>query len=87
MAGVLSLLICKTYSMQNTLIPASFLAAALATEKNLLKTDNQLLVIREQDATAASRLYQLFFQGKRKVIQPAITDDSVSEPDYYSSYE
>jgi hypothetical protein len=77
----------KTYNMRNTFIPASFLAVALSTEKNVLKTDHEILIIREEDASAASRLYRLFFHGEKKMVQPVFADESVSEPDYYSSYE
>jgi hypothetical protein len=73
--------------MKNILIPASFLAVAFTAERKLLKTENQLLVIREEDKATASRLYSLFFHEQRKEVQPAFTDESVSEPDYYSSYE
>lgn len=73
--------------MKNILIPASFLAVALTAERKLLKTENRLLVIREEEKNAASRLYSLFFHEQRKEIQPAFTDEPISEPDYYSSYE
>lgn len=73
--------------MKNILIPASFLAVAFTAERKLLKTDDQLLIIREEDKTNASRLYSLFFHEQRKQVQPVFTDESVSEPDYYSSYE
>ncbi len=73
--------------MQNTFIPASFLAVALTTERKILKTDHEVLVIREEDTSAASRLYRLFFHGESKKVEPVFADESVSEPDYYSSYE
>jgi hypothetical protein len=73
--------------MRNTLIPASFLAMALATEKKVLKTDNEILVIREEDSITASRLYRLFFNEQRSVAKPAIHDELNSDTDYYSSYE
>lgn len=73
--------------MKNIVIPASFLAVALTSERKLLKADNQLLIIREEENTAASRLYRLFFHGQRKEMQPVLTSEPVSEPDYYSSYE
>lgn len=73
--------------MKNLLIPASFLAVALTTERKLLKGDNQLLVIREYDDTTASRLYRLFFHEQPKETQPAFKNEPVSEPGYYSSYE
>jgi hypothetical protein len=73
--------------MKNILIPASFLAVAFTAERKLLKADNQLLVIREEDKATASRLYRLFFQEQRKEMRQAFTDEPVSEPDYYSSYE
>lgn len=73
--------------MKNILIPASFLAVALATERKLLKNENQLLVIREEEKGTESRLYSLFFHEQRKEVQPAFTDEPDSGPDYYSSYE
>lgn len=73
--------------MRNTFIPASFLAVALTTERNVLKTENEVLVIREEDASVTSRLYSLFFHGETKRVQPVLADESSSEPDYYSSYE
>ncbi|QNA45139.1 hypothetical protein [Lacibacter sediminis] len=73
--------------MKNILIPASFLAVALTAERKLLKTENQLLVIREEEKNVASRLYSLFFHEQPKEIQPAFKDEPISEPDYYSSYE
>lgn len=73
--------------MQNTFIPASFLATALATERNVLKTDNEVFIIREEDATVASRLYKLFFYGKRSIINSALQDENIPDTDYYSSYE
>lgn len=73
--------------MQNTFIPASFLAIALATERKVLKTDNEIFVIREEDATTASRLYRLFFNEQRSIMKPALHDDFISDTDYYSSYE
>jgi hypothetical protein len=77
----------KPYNMRNTFIPASFLAVALTTERNVLKTENEILIIREEDASVTSRLYSLFFHGEKKKIQPAFSEEPVSEPDYYSSYE
>ena len=77
----------KNYYMRNTFIPASFLAVALTTERKILKTDHEVLIIREEDTSAASRLYRLFFHGENKKLQPVLSDDSVSEPGYYSSYE
>jgi len=73
--------------MRNTLIPASFLAMAMATEKKVLKTDNEILVIREEDSITASRLYRLFFNEQRSVVKPATHDELNSDTDYYSSYE
>jgi hypothetical protein len=73
--------------MQNTFIPASFLAMALATERKVLKTENEVLVIREDDSIAASRLYRLFFNEQRSFVKPALRDDLISDTDYYSSYE
>ena len=77
----------KPYNMRNTFIPASFLAVALTTERNVLRTENEILIIREEDASVTSRLYSLFFHGEKKKIQPIFSEESVSEPDYYSSYE
>lgn len=77
----------KTYNMRNTFIPASFLAVALTTERNVLKTENEILIIREEDASVTSRLYNLFFHGEKKKVQPVFLKEVVSEPDYYSSYE
>lgn len=77
----------KTYNMRNTFIPASFLAVALNTERNVLKTENEVLIIREEDLSVASRLYNLFFHGEKKKAQPVFLEEPVSEPDYYSSYE
>jgi hypothetical protein len=73
--------------MQNTFIPASFLAMALTTERKVLKTENEILVIREDDPIAASRLYSLFFNEQRSIVKPALPDDLISDTDYYSSYE
>lgn len=73
--------------MQNTFIPASFLAVVLTAERKVLKTENEILIIREEDASAASRLYRLFFHGESKKVEPVFADETVSEPDYYSSYE
>lgn len=73
--------------MRNTFIPASFLAVVLTTERNVLKTDHEILVIREEDVSVASRLYNLFFHGEKKKVQPVFSEEPVSEPDYYSSYE
>ncbi|MEJ8842366.1 hypothetical protein WG954_08225 [Lacibacter sp. H375] len=73
--------------MKNILIPASFLAVAFTAERKLLKTDNQLLVIREEEKDTASRLYSLFFHEQQKEMRPAFTEETVTEPDYYSSYE
>jgi hypothetical protein len=73
--------------MRNTFIPASFLAMALATDRNVLKTDNEIFVIREEDSSTASRLYRLFFNEQRSVVKPALRDDHISDSDYYSSYE
>jgi hypothetical protein len=73
--------------MQNTFIPASFLAMALATERKVLKTDNEIFVIREEDARTASRLYRLFFNEHPSIMKPALYDDLISDTDYYSSYE
>jgi len=74
--------------MKNLLIPASFLAVALTAERKLLKTENQLLVIREEEEkTNTSRLYRLFFHEQLREVQPAFKNEPVSEPDYYSNYE
>lgn len=73
--------------MKNLLIPASFLAVALTTERKLLKDDNQLLIIREEEKTNTSRLYRLLFHEQLKKVQPAFKNEQVSEPGYYSSYE
>ena len=73
--------------MRNTFIPASFLAMALATERKILKTDNEAFVIREDDSIAASRLYRLFFNEQRSVVKPALHENLISDTDYYSSYE
>ncbi|HTH30370.1 MAG TPA: hypothetical protein VL946_03420 [Lacibacter sp.] len=73
--------------MQNTFTPASFLATALAKERNVLKTDNEVFIIREEDATVASRLYKLFFNEKRSTVKPAFYDNAIPDTDYYSSYE
>jgi len=73
--------------MRNTFIPASFLALALGSEKNVLKTAHETLIIREEGASATSRLYSLFFHEEKKKIQPVFSEEPVSEPGYYSSYE
>ncbi len=73
--------------MRNTFIPTSFLAVALTTERKPAKSDQEFFVMRDNDASSASRLYSLFFHGERKKTQPAFMNESVIEPDYFSSYE
>ena len=80
---------CKTSSMQNTLIPTSFLSAALTNETTMLKAENHLYIIREERTTEKiSRLYRLFFgANKTNVAVVAKAEHTQPEPDYYSSYE
>ena len=73
--------------MRNTLIPASFLAVAFATDKKMLKTGNEVFVIREEENTAASRLYRLFFNEQLSAVKPILHEDLIADTDYYSSYE
>ena len=87
MAGVLSLITCKTYNMQNTLIPASFLSLALSNQQSILKSDNNTYLIRETDTNHFSRLYSLFFGSTSQVVKPTEVQQVFSEPDEYSSYE
>jgi uncharacterized protein YdeI (YjbR/CyaY-like superfamily) len=87
MAGVLSLSLCKTYNMQNTLIPASFLSVALSNQKSILKSDNNSFLIRETDTNHFSRLYTLFFGDTTQLIKQPEVQQLFSEPDEYSSYE
>ena len=87
MAGVLSLSFCKTYNMQNTLIPASFLSVALANHKSILKSDDNTYLIRETDTNHFSRLYSLFFGSTSQVVKPTEVQQVFSEPEEYSSYE
>ena len=87
MAGVLSLSFCKTYNMQNTLIPASFLSVALAKQKSILKSDDNTYRIQETDTNHFSRLYSLFFGSTTLSEKPTEIQQAFSEPDEYSSYE
>jgi hypothetical protein len=74
--------------MKNTITPASFLAVALSKKRKVVKTDTGLFVMGEEENTATSRLYLLFFNSGLNNTSPAFTDDnSVPEPGYYSSYE
>jgi hypothetical protein len=87
MAGVLSLSICKTYNMQNTLIPASFLSVALSNQQSILKSDNISYLIREQDTNRFSRLYSLFFGDTNQHSTQPEVKQGLTDPEEYSSYE
>ena len=73
--------------MKNTLIPASFLSAALANQQSILKSDNTTYLIRETDTNHFSRLYSLFFGSTTKPAKPTELQQVLSEPEEFSSYE
>lgn len=75
--------------MQKAFIPASFLSAALGADITVIKNENQLFLIREEEKPEKiSRLYRLFFEGRQlKNEEPVVTDQLPSGPDYYNSYE
>lgn len=88
MAGVLNHLICKTYNMQKAIIPASFLSVAFSKGINLLNSEENMFIIREEtQQRTSSNLYALFFGHTKKTSEPLNNELNTSEPDYFSSYE
>lgn len=88
MAGVLNHLICKTYNMQKAIIPASFLSVAFSKGINLLNSEENMFIIREDtQQRSGSNLYKLFFANSKKTTEAHTDDQNPSEPDYFSSYE
>lgn len=89
MAGVL-FLYPKTTLMKKAFIPASFLSKALGADISVIQNENQMYLIREEGKPEnVSRLYRLFFEGKKtNSNEPVDTEQPPSsEPDYYNSYE
>lgn len=75
--------------MKKAFIPASFLSKALGADISVIQNENQMYLIREEVGKPenVSRLYRLFFGGK-KPNEPVDTEQPPpSEPDYYNSYE
>lgn len=75
--------------MKKAFIPASFLSKALGADISVIQNENQMYLIREEGKPEnVSRLYSLFFEGKKKKAnEPVDTEQPPSEPDYYNSYE
>jgi len=89
MAGVL-FLYPKNHRMQKAFIPASFLSKALGPDISVIENEHHLYLIREEGKPEnVSRLYRLFFEGKKtNLAEPVDTEQPPpSEPDYYNSYE
>lgn len=87
-AGVLNLYPCKTYNMRKAIIPASFLSVAFSKGNNLLNSEENMIVIREDtQQRSSSNLYMLFFANSKKTDIPLTNEQIPSEPDYFSSYE
>ncbi|MEQ1800148.1 MAG: hypothetical protein ABL872_19485 [Lacibacter sp.] len=76
--------------MKKAFIPASFLSKALGADISVIQNEHQMYLIREEGKPEnVSRLYRLFFEGKKtNSIEPIDTEQPPpSEPDYYNSYE
>lgn len=74
--------------MQKAIIPASFLSVAFSKGSNLLNSEENMFVIREDtQQRSSSNLYALFFANSKKTVIPLINEQNPSEPDYFSSYE
>ena len=88
LAGVLNLLPCKTYNMQKAIVPASFLSVAFSKGINLLNSEENMFIIREDtQQRTGSNLYKLFFANSKKITETITNDLNPAEPDYFSSYE
>jgi|GEM_PF-2855631 len=73
--------------MKPIFIPASFLAVALATKKDLLKTDDCTYILREEVKNSSSKLYHLFFGGQSVVKEPIAVELTANDPYYFCDYE
>lgn len=73
--------------MKPIFIPASFLAVALATKKDLLKTDDCTYILREEVKNRSSKLYHLFF-GEQSVAKKFLAVElAANDPYYFCDYE
>lgn len=73
--------------MKPKFIPASFLAVALATKKDLLKTDDCTYLLREEVKNRSSKLYYLFFGRQNVVKEPMAIELTTNDPYYFCDYE
>jgi hypothetical protein len=74
--------------MQKAIVPASFLSVAFSKGVNLLNSEENMFIIREDtQLRTGSNLYKLFFANSNKTDTPLTNEQSPSEPDYFSSYE
>jgi hypothetical protein len=74
--------------MKKAIIPASFLSVATKNNNAVLENESYMYIIREESTlNQASKLYSLFFGSPAKPVVAISDEQSVSEPDYYSSYE
>ncbi len=74
--------------MRKAIIPASFLSVAFSKGNNLLNSEENMFVIREDtQQRSGSNLYLLFFANSKKTDTPLSNEQIPSEPDYFSSYE
>jgi hypothetical protein len=74
--------------MQKAIVPASFLSVAFSKGVNMLNSEENMFIIREDtQQRSGSNLYLLFFANSKKTDTPLSNEQISSEPDYFSSYE